>query len=1005
MRIVSLLVAALSAGNHVVSATPSFNNNSSNIVPNLYIVQMDTGALLKRGLSLGNIVSDVLTQITKSGCSYTVQQKFSSMPNLFSGASIKVKDGTTQADLLKIPGVKKVWPVRKYGRPQAEKTSDGGNGFLGGAPTTAADLLAAAVPVPGFSAWNVTPAEVYGAGWNLNSQGVDDSDDDDSDDDDYGNQNSTSRRAARRALVRKRATSDYATDGYGAHVQIGVDKTHAAGQLGSGQLVCLLDTGIDYLNPLLGGCFGSGCHVSVGYDLVGDNYNGDNTPVPDSDPYVTCDSHGTFQSGIIGAIANSYGFTGVAPQANLGMYRVFGCSGTVTDDVVLQAYTMAMKAGCNVINISLGGSAGWLDNTPTEMLIESAAAQGIFTSTSAGNSGGEGIFFSNQPASTLAGVSTASVYVQGMAGYNATVLGFDPVQYLSIKPFNATGSSYRVYFTSTDINGGATDACSAIPASVGSLANYIVVVQRGGCAFTTKQANVVAAGGTMMLMYNNAAAAQQFYLDASGTGLNALATMRFQDGQQLLNLYLQTNGRLLVKFPSSGLVPGIIDTIQGGLMQGDTEFGPTLDMYLQPSFAAPGVNILSTMSLASGGLGISAGTSIASPFVAGAAAVIKAARSSESLTVSQIKGLLSTTTQLITNSRSGYGYNPVNRQGAGLMQVNVAMSAKTFITPYNILLNDTANLNNVQTIKITNQNSYATLYTFSSALGSAYGIYSSSSTILPTTSPVNVTNAMASVSFSRTRIQVAAGASSTITVTITPPTLSASDAALYPVYNGWVIISGAPVSGSGTQESYNVPYFGLSGSLINVPIIDTTTTIYGPGYAYPLLIGSNQDIQLQSANYALGSGPLAVVRLAMGTPLLTIDLVLANISFTGTISTNNNGATSREKRGHRDMVLHEHGGAKRMVQARATRQLYTDIPLVGNIYTAPYQPRDCFTCSTGFDQEIQVTGSYTNSAGVKKTASKNVAYRLLIRAAKITGDLRYEDQYESWVSPSFTYTS
>lgn len=42
--------------------------------------------------------------------------------------------------------------------------------------------------------------------------------------------------------------------------------------------------GVDYLNPILGGCFGPGCHVSFGYDLVGDAYNGNNSPAPDSDP-------------------------------------------------------------------------------------------------------------------------------------------------------------------------------------------------------------------------------------------------------------------------------------------------------------------------------------------------------------------------------------------------------------------------------------------------------------------------------------------------------------------------------------------------------------------------------------------------------------------------------------------------------------------------------------------------------------------------------------------------
>lgn len=42
--------------------------------------------------------------------------------------------------------------------------------------------------------------------------------------------------------------------------------------------------GVDYNNPILGGCFGPGCHVEIGYDLVGDDFSGENKPTPDSDP-------------------------------------------------------------------------------------------------------------------------------------------------------------------------------------------------------------------------------------------------------------------------------------------------------------------------------------------------------------------------------------------------------------------------------------------------------------------------------------------------------------------------------------------------------------------------------------------------------------------------------------------------------------------------------------------------------------------------------------------------
>jgi hypothetical protein len=49
-----------------------------------------------------------------------------------------------------------------------------------------------------------------------------------------------------------------------------------------------LDTGTDYTHPFLGAGFGPGFKIAGGLDLVGDDYDGDNTPVPDTDPLDQC---------------------------------------------------------------------------------------------------------------------------------------------------------------------------------------------------------------------------------------------------------------------------------------------------------------------------------------------------------------------------------------------------------------------------------------------------------------------------------------------------------------------------------------------------------------------------------------------------------------------------------------------------------------------------------------------------------------------------------------------
>jgi subtilisin family serine protease len=65
--------------------------------------------------------------------------------------------------------------------------------------------------------------------------------------------------------------------------------------------------------------------------------------------------HGTHVSGIIAAQTNPYGFLGAAPDVTLGAYRVFGCSGSAGNDVLIAAYNQAYEDGADIITASIGG--------------------------------------------------------------------------------------------------------------------------------------------------------------------------------------------------------------------------------------------------------------------------------------------------------------------------------------------------------------------------------------------------------------------------------------------------------------------------------------------------------------------------------------------------------------------------------------------------------------------------------------------------------------------------
>ena len=53
--------------------------------------------------------------------------------------------------------------------------------------------------------------------------------------------------------------------------------TQGAGLDGTGTTIGIIDTGVDYTHPDLGGCFGAGCKVAGGYDFV----NNDSDPMDD----------------------------------------------------------------------------------------------------------------------------------------------------------------------------------------------------------------------------------------------------------------------------------------------------------------------------------------------------------------------------------------------------------------------------------------------------------------------------------------------------------------------------------------------------------------------------------------------------------------------------------------------------------------------------------------------------------------------------------------------------
>lgn len=147
---------------------------------------------------------------------------------------------------------------------------------------------------------------------------------------------------------------------------------------GKGVVVAVIDSGIDYKHPALGGGFGPGFKVAGGYDFVND----------DADP-MDDEGHGTHVAGIIGA--DSPELTGVAPEATLFAYKVLDHDGRGEDSVVLAGIERAVDPNgdgdpsdhVDVINMSLGGPGDAEDIL--SRAVDNAVTAGVIVCVAAGN--------------------------------------------------------------------------------------------------------------------------------------------------------------------------------------------------------------------------------------------------------------------------------------------------------------------------------------------------------------------------------------------------------------------------------------------------------------------------------------------------------------------------------------------------------------------------------------------------------------------------------------------
>ncbi len=438
---------------------------------------------------------------------------------------------------------------------------------------------------------------------------------------------------------------------------MGVDKAlwnrmSASGQKldGTGTTIGIIDTGIDYTHPDLGGGRFPNAKVVGGYDFADD----------DRDPMDSV-GHGTHVAGIAAADGT---VQGVAPKARLYAYKVFSDAGGGADDSdIIAALEQAVRDRCTVVNMSLGLPGGTGRNPETEA-VNNAVKAGVVVVAATGNSGPRSPTMEwplGAPATSLNAIAVAAANdgpYPVLQVVRPIGTGLDNIMgsYADIAPEYPTGASYQV----VDAGYGSRTDLAAV-----NVAGKVALIERGpvgsgGIYFRDKVLNAREAGAAGVIIYNHS------------PGVLGM-TLRVEAGDEKKEYIpcigiTQDAGLELKMLAAQGLTVRFGTRSQLGTMADFSSMGPTEDFLFKPEIAAPGVTVKSTFP--GGEYANLDGTSMAAPAIAGAVALVKSAH--PAWTPETVKLALMNTADVLRNWQNDESIT-WTLQGAGRADVPAAI--------------------------------------------------------------------------------------------------------------------------------------------------------------------------------------------------------------------------------------------------------------------------------------------------------------------------------------------
>ncbi|MEO3678256.1 S8 family serine peptidase [Rheinheimera sp. FR7-31] len=257
--------------------------------------------------------------------------------------------------------------------------------------------------------------------------------------------------------------------------------------------------------------------------------------------------HGTHVAGTIAALNNDVGIVGVMPNGNLKLHivKVFNDDGWGYSSSLAQAVDTCAQNGATVINMSLGGAGS---SVTERNAMQAAFDAGVLLIAAAGNDGDTSMSY---PASydsvvsvaavdntkTLADFSQRNVQVE-LAGPGVNVRSTYP-EGGALEANLAVGAQS---FDAIPMTGSGTANLNAELASCGlgvttctDVDGKICVIQRGEVAFAQKVESCQAGGGVGAIIYNNVSGNFGGTLGDNPTTTIAAVSVSLEDGNLLMN--------------------------------------------------------------------------------------------------------------------------------------------------------------------------------------------------------------------------------------------------------------------------------------------------------------------------------------------------------------------------------------------------------------------------------------------------------------------------------------